>query len=122
MTLPAPTVTGGHSNDAFCKIILVEQIELFGQMARLDPISPDMTKRAKYFSDSKVLNAKLVKTAPAGLASDVTLQTKNSDAMLDAQLANDNARISATAHVLSGPANLAATKHISDYCGMALSP
>ena len=117
----AATVAGGvHSNEEFCKIILVKQVELFGQMTKLDPMRPDMTKREKYFSDAKELNAKLVKTAPASLANDVALQTTNANAMYDAQTSRNATNIKATATVLSSPANLAASKHMADYCGAKL--
>jgi hypothetical protein len=113
----AATAAGGvHSNEEFCKIIMVKQVELFGLMTKLDPMNPDMTKRGKYFSDAKELNAKLVKTAPASLASDVALQTTNANAAYDAQASRNATNIKATAAVLSSPANLAAAKRMTDYC------
>ena len=50
---------------------MVRQVELGGEYVKNQPLTPDMTKRAKYFNDQKELNAKLVKSAPASLASDI---------------------------------------------------
>jgi hypothetical protein len=116
---PAVTMSGPHANEEFCKT-MVRQVELFGQFVNLDPISPDMTKRAKYFTDQKDLNATLVKTVPTLLASDVALTTKNANASSDAQLARDSARIKATAAPLRSPEHLAAYKRMKEYCGARL--
>ena len=97
---------------------MIKQVELFGQVAKLNPISPDMTKRAQYFADQKALNETLVKTAPASLASDVALATKIANASVDAQLARDPARIKASIAPLASPERLAASKRMSDYCGV----
>lgn len=116
-------VTGVHANEEFCKT-MIRQFELFVEFARLDPISPDITKRAKYFADSKALNATLMKTAPASLASDVALAMKNSDAMMDAQLAGkagDPARIKAATVALTSPEQLAKAKRMNDYCGVKIT-
>lgn len=113
-------VTGVHANEEFCKT-MIRQFDLFGQFVKLDPISPDMTKRAKYFADQKALNATLVKTAPASLASDVALVTKNANVSTDAQLARDPARIKATVAPLRSPEHFAAAKRMNDYCGAKLT-
>ena len=113
----AQTVTGVHANEEFCKII-VRQVEQFGLFAKVDLF--DMTKRAKYWSDQKELNATLVKTAPASLASDVALQTKNSNAMMDAQAARNATNIKASAAALRSPEHLAAARRMNDYCGVKL--
>ena len=113
-------VTGVHANEEFCKT-MIRQVELFGQFVMLDPISPDRTKRAKYFADAKGLNATLVKTAPASLATDVALQTKNANAMFDAQLASDPARIKALTKGLTSPEHFAASRRMNDYCGVKIS-
>jgi hypothetical protein len=114
------TVSGPHANEAFCKT-LIEQVELFAKVAKLDPFNPDMAKRAQYFKDAKVLNATLVKTAPASLSGDVAFQAKNANAMLDAQLAKNVKEIRASAAVLRSPESLAAARHINDYCGAKLT-
>ncbi|HVT02925.1 MAG TPA: hypothetical protein VHL58_06060 [Thermoanaerobaculia bacterium] len=114
----APAATGDHSNEEFCKTIAL-QGEQFGRFTKLDIF--DMAGRAKYFADQKNLNATLVKTAPASLKSDVALQTRNANAMIDAQLAKDSAGIKATAAVLSSPENLTASRHMTDYCGVTIS-
>jgi hypothetical protein len=107
--------TGAHANEAFCKSIL-KQAELFGQFIKMDP--SDVTTRTKYFSDQKELNATLSKTAPASLAGDVALQTKNANASIDAQLARDPARVKATVGPLRSPEHLAASKRMTEYCGI----
>ena len=81
--------TGAHANEAFCKTI-IKQAEMFGQFMKAN--LGDVTIRTKYFSDQKELNATLSKTAPASLAADVALQTKNANANFDAQLAGDRAK------------------------------
>ena len=111
-------VTGVHANEDFCKT-MIKQMELLGQSMKLAP--SDMTMRAKYFADQKALNAALVKTAPASLASDVALQTSNANASLDAQLTRDPARIKATVAPLRSPEHLAASRHMNDYCGVKLT-
>ena len=107
--------TGAHANDPFCKAI-IKQAELFGQFMKMDP--SDVTARTKYFSDQKALNATLSKTAPASLAGDVALQTKNANAGIDAQLARDPARMKATVGPLRSPEHLAASRRMTEYCGI----
>jgi hypothetical protein len=107
--------TGPHANEAFCKAI-IKQAELFGQFMKAD--LSDGTTRTKYFSDQKALNATLSKTAPASLADDVALQTKNTNASIDAQLARDPARMKTTVGPLRSPEHLAASKRMTEYCGV----
>jgi hypothetical protein len=107
--------TGAHANEAFCKTI-IEQAELFGRFMKAD--LSDVTTRTKYFADQKELNATLSKTAPAALASDVALQTRNANASVDAQLARDPARIKASVGPLRSPEHLAASKRMTEYCGV----
>jgi hypothetical protein len=111
-------VSGPHANEPFCKTI-VGQVELLTDFVKLD--NPDMAKRAKYFADAKALNATLVKTAPASLATDVALQTRIANAMYDAQIAGDGARMSAAAKDMTSPEILAASKRMSAYCGARIS-
>jgi hypothetical protein len=114
----ALAATGDHSNDEFCRTIVL-QGEKFALFTKFDPL--DLAKRAKYFADQKELNATLVKTAPTSLASDVALQTRNSNAMMDAQMGNHSPSIMANARLLSSPKNLAASRHMADYCGVTVS-
>ena len=109
------TVTGVHANEEFCKT-MIRQVAVLGQSAKADIF--DMTQRAKNFADLKALNATLVKTAPASLASDVALQVKNSNASLDAQLARDPARIKASLVPLRSSEHLAVAKRMTEYCGV----
>lgn len=113
-------VTGVHANEEFCKT-MIKQMELLGQYAKLDPSTPDMTMRVKYFADQKALNDTLVKTAPASLANDVALQTRNANASLDAQLTRDPARIEASVAPLRSAEHRAASRHMNDYCGVKLA-
>jgi len=114
--------TGVHANEEFCRTI-IRKVELLGQFMKLDPMSPDTTKRAKYFADQKELNAALVKTSPASIAADVALQTRNANASLDAQLTRDPARIKGTLGPLRSPEHAAASKRMNDYCGTrAITP
>ena len=112
------TATGVHANEAFCKT-MVRQAELIGEIVKL-PLIPDMTKRAKLFADAKALNATLLKTAPASLASDVARAMKTSDVMYDAQIANNSKAILASAKVQRSPENLAIGRHMGEYCGVKL--
>jgi hypothetical protein len=107
--------TGPHANEVFCKSI-IKQAELLGQFMKSN--LSDVTIRTKYFSDQKDLNATLVKTAPASLAGDVALQTKNANAGFDAQLARDPARMKASMGQLRSPEHLAASKRMAEYCGI----
>jgi hypothetical protein len=113
-------VTGAHANEDFCKT-MIKQMELLGLYAKLDPSTPDMTMRAKYFADQKALNAALLRTAPASLAGDVAVQTRNANASLDAQLTRDPARIKAAVVPLRSPEHLTASRHMNDYCGVKLA-
>jgi hypothetical protein len=117
---PAPT--GVHADEEFCQI-MARQSELFGRFAKIGP--SDMSTRAKYFDDQKALNAEFVKAAPATLASDVALQTRNSNARLDAMdmrlkhdQAQDRAHAMETAAGLRSPEHIAASRHITEYCGI----
>jgi hypothetical protein len=107
--------TGAHANEAFCKAI-IKQAELFGQFMKAN--LSDVTTRTKYFSDQKELNGTLSKTAPASLADDVALQTRNTNANFDAQLARDAARMKATVGPLRSPEHLAASRRMTEYCGV----
>jgi hypothetical protein len=107
--------TGPHTNEPFCKTI-VKQAEMLGQFLKAD--LSDVTARNKYFSDQKALNATLSKTAPASLVSDVALQTRNANASFDAQLAGDRAKVKATLGPLRSPEHLAASRHMTEYCGV----
>lgn len=107
--------TGAHANEAFCKTI-IKQAELFAQFTMND--LSDAKKRSKYFADQKELNDTLSKTAPTSLASDVALQTKNANAGIDAQLARDPAKIKAAMEPLRSPEHLAASKRMTEYCGV----
>ena len=107
--------TGAHANEAFCKTI-IKQAELLGQFMKAN--LGDVAIRTKYFSDQKELNATLSKTAPASLAADVALQTTNANASFDAQLAGDRAKIKATSAPMRSPEHLAASKRMSEYCGV----
>lgn len=107
--------TGAHANEAFCKTI-IKQAEMFGQFMKAN--LGDVTTRTKYFSDQKELNATLSKTAPASLAGDVALQTRNANASFDAQLSGDRARMRATVAPLRSPEHLAASKRMAEYCGV----
>jgi hypothetical protein len=109
-------VTGVHASEEFCKT-MIRQVELGAEFVKHQPLSPDMTTRAKYFADQKELNATLVKTAPASLASDAERFTRNANAMFDAQLAGDRARDQVAVGALTSPEHLAAAKRMSDYCG-----
>jgi hypothetical protein len=107
--------SGAHANEAFCKTI-IKQAELFGQFMKAN--LSDVTTRTKYFSDQRELNATLSKTAPASLAGDVSLQTRNTNANFDAQLARDPARMKATVGPLRSPEHLAASRRMTEYCGV----
>jgi hypothetical protein len=107
---PTVIVSGPHATEEFCKI-LVRQAELGGEYMKHN----DTTKRAKYFADQKELNAKLVKSAPASLASDAALSTKAANDMIDAELTGDRAK---AVPGLTSPERLAANKRMSDYCGV----
>jgi hypothetical protein len=107
--------TGAHANEAFCKAI-IKQAELLGQFMKSN--LSDVTIRTKYFSDQKDLNATLVKTAPATLAGDVALQTRNANAGFDAQLSRDPARMKTSMGQLRSPEHLAASKRMAEYCGV----
>lgn len=110
-------VTGVHANEEFCKT-LIKQVEL--DMKHQALVS-DRTKRATYFADQKALNAALVKTAPAALASDIVLFTKNANAMIDARLAGDRAKDKAAIAALTSPEHLAAAKRANAYCGVKVT-
>ena len=108
---PAP-VSGGHSNEEFCKLLLVQ----FDQMSKFDP--SNVATRTTYFAGQKEMNAKLVKAAPPALASDIALQTTNANAAIDAQLAGDPARIKATRGPITSPEHFAAARRMNAYCGI----
>jgi hypothetical protein len=107
--------TGPHANEPFCKTI-IEQGKMFAQFVNADLSDP--AKRTAYFASQKEINATLVKQAPASLAADVALQTKNANASIDAQLSHDAAKIKASTAPLRSPENLAASRHMTEYCGV----
>ena len=110
--------TGPHANEPFCKTI-IEQAEMFAQFVKVDLSDP--ARRTKYFAAQKAMNATLAKQAPASLAADVTLQTRNANASIDAQLARDPAKIKASVGPLRSPENLAASRRMSEYCGVRVT-
>jgi hypothetical protein len=113
-------VSGAHANEPFCKT-MVAQADLIAQWVadtKLDPPGkPNMTRAAKYYADAKVLNATLVKAAPASLETDVALQTRTANADMDARMSGDQARIDASIQETGSPEFLAALKHMGEYCG-----
>jgi hypothetical protein len=112
------SVSGVHANEEFCKT-MVRQAELAGQQIKASStVNPDMAKRAKIFADMKALNATHLKAAPASLASDVARATKNSDAGIDAQVANNSKDILAFAEVARSPEYLAISRRMGEYCGV----
>jgi hypothetical protein len=110
--------TGAHANEPFCKAI-IKQTEMFNQFIKGG--LADAAGRTKYFSDQKALNATLSKTAPASLAAEVALQTRNANASFDAQLAGDRAKIKASTVPLRSPEHLAASRRMTEYCGVKVS-
>ena len=113
------TMTGVHANEAFCQT-MARQVDLFGQYFKLNPLGSDTAKRAKYFADQKALNATLVKTAPASLAGEVARSIRESNAGIDAQASGNATSIKATAAVLRSPEHLAASRRMTDYCGVKI--
>ena len=114
---PTMTMSGPHANEEFCKI-MVRQVELGGEYMKNKPAYPDPTKQAKYSNDQKDLNAKLVKAAPASMASDAVRFTKDANDMHDAELTGDRAKVKAAVAGLTSPERMAANKRMSDYCGV----
>ena len=114
------TATGVHSNEAFCKT-MIRQFDLMGTYIKSPGLGTDKTRRAKYFADQKMLNATLVKTAPASLKRDVVLLARNANASYDAQLVGDRASMRAAVAPLRTPEHLAAAKRANDYCGVKLT-
>jgi hypothetical protein len=110
--------TGAHANETFCKTI-IKQAELYGQFMKAN--LSDVTIRTKYFSDQRDVNATLLKTAPATLAGDVALQTRNATAGFDAQLTRDPAKMKASMGQLRSPEHLAASKRMAEYCGVKVA-
>ena len=108
---PAMTSSGPHASEEFCKI-MVRQVEE-GAAGVKPGMSADNTERAKYNAGQKVWNTKLVKTAPASLASDVALSTKAANDFMDADI-DHRAK---AAQGLTSPERMAANKRMSDYCG-----
>jgi hypothetical protein len=108
--------TGVHANEAFCKT-MITQADQGAEYMKNQLLTPDTTKRTKYFADQKALNATLVKTAPASLASDIARFTKESDDFMNAQQAGDRdrARNRAAGAAMSSP------EHVADYCGVKMS-
>ena len=107
--------TGPHANEPFCRTI-IEQSEMFAKFVATD--LADVAKRAKYFEAQRDMNATLLKQAPASIAADVALQTKNANAGIDAQLSRDSAKMKASTAALRSPENLAASKRMTEYCGV----
>jgi hypothetical protein len=120
----AALVSGDHQNEPFCKT-MVAQADLIAQWVqdtKLDPPSnPNLTRAAKYYADAKVLNAALVKAAPASLETDVALQTRIANASMDARISGDQARIDASIQESMSPEFLAAAKRMGEYCGAKTS-
>jgi hypothetical protein len=114
------TVTGVHANEAFCQT-MIKQVDLGAAYVKSDPgLIPDRTKQAKYFADQKALNATLVKTAPASLAGEIARFTTAANAYYDVQLAGragDREAMRSAARGMRSPEHLAASKHMSEYCG-----
>lgn len=109
-------MTGVHAHEEFCQTMV-------RQLALMDTFDPfDLKKRNEYFANQKKLNATLVRSAPPQFAGDIALQTRNANAMMDAQTTREPARIKAAAAGLRAPANIAASKRMASYCGATMAP
>ncbi len=114
------TATGVHANEAVCKT-MIKQFDLTGSYMKSLGLGTEKTTRSKYFADQKILNAMLLKTAPASLKGDVALFTRNANASYDAQLSGDRASMRAAVAPMLTPEHRAAAKRANDYCGVKLT-
>lgn len=111
-------VSGIHANEPFCKT-MIKQFDLMMTFTRSGAGLTDPATKRKYFADQKVLNATLVKTAPASLATDVALLSRDANVSYDAQLGTDRKAMMAGLAPLRRPEHLAAAKRASAYCGFS---
>ena len=113
-------VSGIHANEPFCKT-MIKQFDLMTTYTRSGIGLTDLTAKKKYFADQKVLNATLVKTAPASLSSDVALLARDANFSYDAQQGTDRKAMMAALAPLRAPQHLAAAKRANAYCGLSLT-
>ncbi|MEO5903026.1 MAG: hypothetical protein ABIQ55_03350 [Gemmatimonadaceae bacterium] len=113
-------VSGIHANEPFCKT-MIKQFEVMTTYTRSGLGLTDPLTKKKYFADQKVLNATLVKTAPASLATDVALLSRNANLAYDAQMGTDRKAAMAALAPLRRPEHLAAAKRANAYCGLNLT-
>ncbi len=112
--------SGIHANEPFCKT-MIKQFEVMTTYMSSGLGLTDPLAKKKYFADQKVLNATLVKTAPASLATDVALLSRNANLTYDAQMGTDRKAIMAARAPLRRPEHLAAAKRANAYCGFSLT-
>lgn len=112
--------TGIHAKEGFCTT-MIQQFDLMSTYTKSPGLGTDMNRRSKYFADQKVLNATLLRTAPASLKTDVVLLTGDANASYDAQLSGNRAGTMASIGRLRSPQHLAAAKRANDYCGIKLT-
>lgn len=123
---PAAPATGGGSDkpaDAggdFCAQVkeALSQVGTYMEAA----ISSDPEVRRRTLTKQKDLNAKLLKAAPKEIRRDLETQTRDQDAMIDAQIRGDDA---AAAALIAKPEFQAATARVGTYykdkCGLTFT-
>ena len=114
------SMSGVHANEPFCKT-MIKQFEVMTTYTKSGLGLTDMATRKKYFADQRVLNATLVKTAPASLAADVALLSRDANGSYDAQLNGDRKSMMAAIAPMRRPEHLAAAKRANVYCGVTLT-
>lgn len=126
---PAAAVTAGSEDKAssgggnFCDLVKAQSAELasddqgFGFLD--DATSTDPAVRRRAFDKLKASNAELLKASPRGIRSDMEIQVRAQEAMMDAQIRGDQAAASA---LVTAPEFQAATARVGTYlkdqCGI----
>ena len=87
--------TGPHANEAFCKTMITQFVNMQTDMKSSFGREPDVKAQAKYFADQKALNGLLVKTAPPSLSADMKLIDRNVKTAYDAMLHADRGHMMA---------------------------
>lgn len=109
---------GIHVNEPFCKTMMTQYNVSMAYIGATLGKAPDPKAREKFFSDQRVLNATLVKQAPASLKSDMVQINKDANSSFDLQLKADPKHMMAAMAPLRSPAHLAAVKRANTYCGV----
>jgi hypothetical protein len=115
------TANGPHANEAFCKTMVAQFVNMQTYMKSNFGRETDSKAQAKYFGEQKAFNALLVKTAPASLKADMTLIDRNLKTSFEAMQHAEKGHMAAAMAPMRTREHLTAAQHANAYCGLKVT-